>query len=284
MRALAERVMMGPRHAIFLTVVLSAIPIPPVQFLGIALVGLVLLRHGAQRGLLVAGWNLLPLGFWTVFLGGPPITMQLLLVMIVGALVLRETSSWRAVTVVAVIHGAILTLVVEPFAMEWFRQVMEPVVSYQEQHAPEGMTERQLYKEMLALMGAIHSLFFVGLMMLARWWQSTLFNPQAFGREMRGLRLTPMFTIGLIVAAVLCFVAGTPQTIFLVFVPAIVAGLALIHWLVADRNLGVGPLVALYVIVFVLNQLAILLIVLLSLIDSSFDLRKKLASQRVDDE
>ena len=106
MRVLAERVMMGPRHAIVLTVALNAIPL--VQFLGIALIALVVLRQGAQGGLMVAGWNLLPLGLWSMFLAGPPISIQLLMFMIIGALVLKETSSWRAVTVVAVIHGCLL--------------------------------------------------------------------------------------------------------------------------------------------------------------------------------
>ena len=74
MRVLAERVMMGPRHAILLTVALNAIPL--VQFLGIALIALVVLRQGAQGGLMVAGWNLLPLGLWSMFLAGPPISVS----------------------------------------------------------------------------------------------------------------------------------------------------------------------------------------------------------------
>ena len=116
MRVLAERVMMGPRQAIVLTVALNAIPL--VQFLGIALIALVVLRRGPQVGLMVAGWNLLPLGLWSMFLAGPPISIQLLMIMIIGALVLRETSSWRVITVVAIIHGIILTIVIDLFAAE----------------------------------------------------------------------------------------------------------------------------------------------------------------------
>ena len=277
MRALAERVMMGPRHAIVLTVVLNAIPLPPVQFVGIALIALVYLRLGSQSGLMVAGWSLVPLGLWTVILGGPPITLALLFVVMIGAQVLRQADSWRGVMIVAVFHGALLTLIVAPFAAEWFRQMLAPAVAFQEPYAPEGITTRQLYDNALAYFGAAHALLFVGVMMLARWWQSVLYNPQAFGREMRGLRLTPMFVIGLIVVAVLCIVAGIPQSIVMLFVPLLVSGLALIHWLVADRQLGAGPLVVLYVVLLVLNQLAIPLVMLLSLLDSSFDLRKRLA-------
>ena len=280
MRVLAERVMMGPRHAIVLTVALNAIPL--VQFLGIALIALVVLRQGAQGGLMVAGWNLLPLGLWSMFLAGPPISIQLLMFMIIGALVLKETSSWRAVTVVAVIHGIVLTIIIDLFAAEWFRQITEPAVLFQEQLAPEGVTRRQLYVSTLAWIGAFHALMFISLMMLARWWQSALYNPLAFGREMRGLRLSPIFVLGLIVAALLCILVGSPETIVILFVPLLVSGLALIHWLVADRELGAGPLVAIYLVLLVVNQVIIPLVLLLSLLDSSFDLRKKLAAEHND--
>lgn len=284
MRALAERVMMGPRHAIILTVVLNAIPLQPVQFVGIALIALVALRLGSQSALMVAGWSLLPLGLWTVVFGGPPIMIVLLIAAMIGALVLRQTDSWRAVLIVALGHGAVLMLVVAPLSSEWFQQMMAPVVAIQEPYAPEGVTARQLYEIALAYFGAAHVVVLLAVMMLARWWQSVLYNPQAFGQEMRALRLTPIFVLGLIVTSGLCIAVGMAQAIVLLFVPLLVAGLALIHWLVEDREMGVGPLVAMYVVLVLLNQLVVPLVLLLSLLDSSLDLRKRLAVEHKRDE
>ena len=68
----------------------------------------------------------------------------------------------------------------------------------------------------------------------------------------------------------------------ILFGPLLVSGLALIHWLVADRELGAGPLVAIYLVLLVVIQVIIPLVLLLSLLDSSFDLRKKLAAEHND--
>jgi len=100
----------------------------------------------------------------------------------------------------------------------------------------------------LVLLGALSSLF------LARWWQSLLEAPGGFGDEYRGLRLGR--TLGL--AAIAVIVAAAVFDVELVDCLSWVAmsalafqGLAAAHRRKAERQMGQGGLVAIYVFLIV---------------------------------
>ena len=72
MRGLAEFVMTGRKQAILASICLGLLPL--INFFSPVLVGLVLLRKGAQEAFTVFVWAILPLIAWTLVF---PVTLHL---------------------------------------------------------------------------------------------------------------------------------------------------------------------------------------------------------------
>ncbi len=107
----------------------------------------------------------------------------------------------------------------------------------------------------------IHSVL-AGMILLGRWWQSMLFNPQGFGSEFRELALPRAAFVTLLVAAAL-FVIDRAASLGLAVVGDALAilvvlfafqGLAVIHFRARVRHLANGWLTAMYVLLMVMPQ------------------------------
>jgi len=111
---------------------------------------------------------------------------------------------------------------------------------------------------------------------LGRYWQAALFNPGGFGAEMRSFRLEPSLAV-LLLGLWLLAQGGTLMWSGLaqvLWVPFLVGGIGCFHWFAAMRKLPVFSYVAFYIVVFMI-QVAV---VLFAVIDSFFDVRKRMAS------
>jgi len=111
-------------------------------------------------------------------------------------------------------------------------------------------------------------------LLLARWWQARLYNPGGLAVEFVTIRLPRWFAV----LAAVTLLAGALQGQGLVFDAGLllsgvfaVQGLAVIHRLARERALGVGWLIALYV----LMPLLLRLIAVLGMIDVFMDLRRR---------
>ena len=115
-------------------------------------------------------------------------------------------------------------------------------------------------------------------LVLARYWQAALYNPEGFGREFRALRLSPGTALGLLVGVVALPFAGPAATMLapLCMIPLLFAGIALGHGLVALKKLPGFWLAPLYLLVFVLGNV----ICLVAVVDSLFDFRGRLARRQ----
>jgi len=114
---------------------------------------------------------------------------------------------------------------------------------------------------------------------LARSWQARLYNPGGWKIEFHSLRLSrPMVLVILLMMLVLPGILKEPDhamTVFLVAtVPLIVNGLALMHAIVAKRNLGGHWLALLYVSAFMLFPTVLMLLAIIALLDSVLDFRQ----------
>ena len=142
----------------------------------------------------------------------------------------------------------------------------------------------RLASAMNSIMAASVVVSLMIVLLLARWWQSMLYNPGGFSQEFRRMCL-PRLPMMLLTTALLALVAITglnavewhPQyaTDLLVIVSTLYAfqGLAAIHNFVAVRGLSIGWLVGLYVLLLVQALPAILLLVAVGLADSLMDRR-----------
>lgn len=268
-------------------------------WLGAAIVGLVYLCQGQEEGAKVLFWALLPAIILLVL--GDPNPIATLLGVVICAVVLRKTLSWSltlfVATVVAAVFGTLLHFFGQAHIDSFLVNLREVLA---ETPAPSGAANKDLKNSPLALMPSVPqliALFALGnaltvmlCAVLARWWQSCLYNPGAFGAEFRRFRLPPMMVIVLTLSALALTAldnnAAESKDAFgmwalLCFMPMLIAGFGLVHGLVAkweygkEQGSGKPILVVFYMLWFLLTPLKQLLL-LLVIVDSWLNFRERI--------
>ncbi len=304
MRALAEFIMRGRNQAIlavvvmtFMPLIFSALEVGGIRIfldlaatvligLAAAAVALVTLRRGPEAGLSLVLWGLLPSAIWLVWKDeASP------LVIIVGtyllATILRRTMSWAQTLSVASAAGLLISMLIEWLAPETAEllgsvagQISEALRDQLGSAAGDIRTD-MITELMLGGLVAGHLGSVLTSLAIGRWWQAMLYNPGGFRAEFHQLRM-PVFYAGLVIAALLLsevaetgFVRGLPVLIL----PFILAGIALIHGVVAKRELGRSWLIAVYSVAFVAGPYLISLLILLAVVDSLVDIRKRVPAK-----
>ena len=250
MRALAGFVMRGRREALLVAVVASVVPM--FFWVGSAAVGLLTLRRGGTEGGFVALWALLPCLVLARF--GEVVPAAAMIGIWLVAMVLRATRSWSLTLLAASAIGLVFGLgllgaggayleavrtIAEGFIAEVGKRSGDPAVAAQLQ-APDTQQIASIFGFMLALT-------LVGCTVLARWWQSALFNPGGFREEFHAIRFGSVPGLALVGAGASLYLQGPAMQIWaqIVMLPLLVAGVGLVHALVARRRVG-GMLGLLY--------------------------------------
>jgi hypothetical protein len=250
MRALAGFVMRGRREALLVAVVASVVPM--FFWVGSAAVGLFTLRRGGTEGGFVALWALLPCLVLARF--GEVVPAAAMIGIWLVAMVLRATRSWALTLLAASAIGLVFGLgllgaggayleavrtIAEGFIAEVGKRSGDPAVAAQLQ-APDTQQIASIFGFMLALT-------LVGCTVLARWWQSALFNPGGFREEFHAIRFGSVPGLALVGAGASLYLQGPAMQIWaqIVMLPLLVACIGLVHALVARRRVG-GMLGLLY--------------------------------------
>ena len=271
--------------------------LPPLLLLSGAAVALVTLRQGAWPGVLVVVLASLGTGVLAYAALGAPLPVIWLallhwLPLLVLALALRVTISLAITLQLAALLGVIAVLgfylVLGDPAAWWIDIIDQVLADFQEAgvFADPAMAERlgQLFKDWAPLLpGQVVSSVLLSLvlaLLLGRWWQSLLYYPGGFQKEIHELRLAKPFALGMAVLLVLSIALGWPLLINLALVVGLVCtlhGIALVHAAVAITGLSKAWLVAFYILLFiVLSQL----VLVLALVDAWVDFRARLKSAR----
>jgi len=277
MRGLAEFVMSGRKQAILAVVLLGLIPM--VNLLSPVVVGLVLLRKGAQEAGIILAWAVLPIGAWAMAGNVPPL---ILLIGISGlAGILRKTESWEFTLLAAIVIGVAVEtyLRLQPAVLDVVFQQLELYLETNNlqglQVGGEGAQLEVLRETFTSFLGAIYMFLAILLLMLARWMQASLFNPGGFQQEFHALRIeqkVALILLGLMLLA--SFQVLIPQTWMLYLIlPLLFSGMALIHAFAAKKKLSSLWLAALYAVLML--PVVVNLVVLLALVDSWYDFRKR---------
>lgn len=281
MRPLANFIMRGRMQAILVVGISAAIPV--LFWLSAAAAGLVLMRKGFAQAAPVLIWALIPAAVWAVY--GDPIALLVICSTLALAQVLRETSAWLKVLIFSILLGlgcvwGLQATFAEPIAelVTAISAALPQMLSgmYEELSAEDILKlESLLAPVLIGLMAATIQFMSLLSLMLARYWQSSLYNPGGFGKEFHRIRLPRLVAVALVAAMVLApnisiVIAGlTP----LCAVVLGVAGLALVHGLMAKHKLSSFWLIALYVGLVFFVQLLFPLLVIMALADSLFDFR-----------
>ncbi|MFW1677483.1 hypothetical protein ACFVYJ_06830 [Pontibacter sp. JAM-7] len=279
MRALAELVMRGQKHAAVVAVVAALLPL--LYWISAAAVALVTLRRGPSDGAGLLVWAILPAGVWTY--SGDPTPLVVIAGTYVLAILLRQTVSWPRVLMLALPLGALMALLLETALSGVIGQMVEMTQQLLEQSTTSAEADKLLTTETLnaILVGglsAVHTAMILLSLILARSWQSGLYNPGGFQQEFHQMRLPATYTALLLAALVLGSQVGLEiwRWLPLVLLPWIICGIALIHGSVAKRDLGRSWLVGFYLAVVFFGPYMILLLVAAAVLDSFVDFRSRM--------
>ena len=112
--------------------------------------------------------------------------------------------------------------------------------------------------------------------LVGRWWQALLYNPGGFQQEFYQLRLSRT-NIFVLVAGLVLFssIEGYHQWAWLFAIPIIIVGIALVHALVALKQLSRHWLFGFYVI-FITFAPVVPLLMMAVIADSALDFRLRL--------
>lgn len=279
MRTLAELIMKGRSQAVLVAVVAAMLPF--LYWISAAAVCLVTLRRGVTDGSQLLLWALLPAGVWA--LAGDPTALIVIAGSYVLAALLRRSMSWIQVLIGVIPVGIVASFGLELGLGSMLDQVLE-LVSQQESGAVPQLQALASYDLKVLIIGAVtafHAAVMLASLALARWWQACLFNPGGFGQEFRNVRLKPVFTLVLVTAVVLLPNIGAEMVRWmpLLMLPLIVAGMALVHGIVAKRELAKGWLTGFYLSLALFGPYVLTLLVISVAIDSLIDLRSRIPAK-----
>ncbi|MFE8072711.1 hypothetical protein QQM79_16760 [Marinobacteraceae bacterium S3BR75-40.1] len=284
MRALAAFVMRGPVQAAVVAVLTASLPL--LFWISAAVVGLVILRLGATTGLNIALWAALPAFGW-LWVGQDPTSLVVLLETAAMALVLRRTVAWQWAMVCGIGLALLAGWLIPTLLPGLLQKLVATGTEFYRQLNPEfaaslgDQLEPLVRSMMVGSMAASQLAIAVGCLALARGWQAKLFNPGGLRKEFHGFRLDGPVCLALVGAMVLLPQLGANAALstMVLGLPLLIAGVALIHGLVAARGAGGIWLALFYVALLILGPSLMVLLVVIAIIDSWVDFRRRLSAQ-----
>jgi len=256
-----------------LVVVISAV-LPLLFWLSAAASSLVLLRRGFKDATtVIVGGLLAGLAVWVM---GDPITFLVIAGALALAAMLRAEHPWSRVLLASAVFAVAFSLVLDLALAQTFDVLAKAFAEAMPKIEGQPVLSGELIRPVLVASTAVTvQLFSVLALMLARYWQAALYNPGGFGREFRELKL-PKQTMAVLVAVMVVAPFIGPQFIILASASSLVlvlAGIALMHGLVAQGRLAGFWLVGMYVTLPLIMQLIYPLLVVLAIVDSLIDFR-----------
>lgn len=276
-RALGGYLMRGWPQAVLAVSVLTLISLflmPLAFLLSGAPTGLVTLRRGARAGIEVIAGVSAVLALMATLAGLGPLlavafSVSVWLPVWICAAVLRRTESQAAAVLAAAGLAALFALamyVVLPDVAGWWRGWADTWMS---RALPPGDADR--YTAALesaapvlnALMAVATMLGMLAAVLMARAWQAFLYNPGGFQSEFYALRLPRTLVLPMAVAGLTVVMLDGPaqlmaRDLLIVGLAAFLFhGIAAVHRTVATRDMNRGWLVGMYVLMFLLPQMAL---------------------------
>lgn len=286
MRILAEFIMRGRAQAAVVALIGSWFPL-----VSPSTVALVTLRRGYLDGILILLWAFLP-ALIAVMISDmgplmPAVTITGLLATFMGAQLLRS-SSWPP-TLMGMVAlsclAAILLALTMPDPVAEVSKALGEMFGQMQAEMPQGepllVPTETFVVGLLAYVIAVSS---VMSLLLARWWQALLYNPGGFQLEFHQLRLTPVQVLSCFAAVLYCWLQGGDYQIWAsVFgLPLILVGLAMVHFAIKARGMGVQWLILFYIGLIMVGPLTAVLAIL-ALLDTWIDFRSRIKARSESD-
>lgn len=282
-RALAQFVMQGKLQA-------SVIAILGIPVISPAAVALVLMRLGSSPGAIVFIAAVAPgLVLFASSVANALMAMvstAIYLAIAIAALVLRQSQSWSyalgALLGLTVVNTIVMFLgapsqvaAITNAIAETSRQMVAQYGT--EAQAPLQVTDRYT----LGMIATVSMFAAIPSLLLARWWQALLYNPGGFQKEFHLLRFGPVLAVVCLGVGLYHYSAGEPSWGAVFFMPLVVAGIGLVHWMVKQRGLGSHWLIVFYIFMLLVGPMRGMIAVL-AVLDSLLNLRGRVAPRSQD--
>lgn len=303
LRRFSDFVLKSRLHAMGAAFVLSLVPLFGAS-IGILVAAFITLRKGALEGTFVLCATIAP--YLLGYALAPASTQSQLMIIATAAmisinvltwllaLVLRRYSYWNAVIEVSIIVGILFICAIHmmfPEAQNWWGSqltaYLNKTTSVLEQLSSEGVgTQEEMQATIIASIKPyitgfiVASIIFNALLQLviARWWQAIVVNPGGLQKELHRIRLS--YVSASIFIVVLAF-AYMGNALSMDIMPVIVmafsaAGFSLIHCILISNAAGWFWLMLVYLAVIFVFPAGVVLIAMVGLLDSLFNIRQRL--------
>jgi len=283
-RALAEFILRGRIQAFALATLGSILPL-----ISPATIGLVSLTKGTKEGVLIFLWVSLPLLLLQQMSADNPLLMAVTIaslgVMVIAAAVHSLMASWQWSLVAILVVSSMIAIGFSLLMGAYVDALVTAGQTMLSSIAQQQAGEISLVVSVPLVLGLIATILLFGCvmsLMLARWWQALLYNPGGFQKEFHSFSLDAKIAVLLIliVGVVLFLPADYLLWAYLVGSPLLFAGIALVHHVTKQLNLGSQWLAFLYVGLIIFGKPVTLALVVIGLVDSLIDLRSKLAEYK----
>ncbi|OOG25379.1 hypothetical protein B1C78_06915 [Thioalkalivibrio denitrificans] len=297
MKPLASFIMESRTRAVTATVAfgVGGLALPPLAVVSSAAVALVALRAGLNHAAVVAAISAVVLGMLAWAMGMEPLVgvgtglVQWLPAMVLAE-VLRRTVSWpnMLLTATGIACGVILLVraAVADVAQMWvtvLQAILGPLLQ-QTGMSPAEVEQalRQVAPVMTGLLAAAMVLTLVLALILARYWQSVLYNPGGFAEEFQRLQLgkVPAVLLAVSLGGAWLGQSDLLMELSMVFlVVFFIQGVALVHALTRQLDMNRFWLVGMYVLLVIAMPQMMTMLAAFGVLDSAFDFRTRLGKR-----
>lgn len=294
---MASFIMAGRIQAAIFVVLstLISLLLPPLIVFSNAAIALITLRKGWQQGLLYTLLATITLVIVSVLLNqqassGFVAGLATWLPVVLIASALAMTKSWSKtlqLTLLISVAGVLLFHLTHPDAAAYWEPVlkqMKPMLqqAYQLSDSKLDETINNAATWMTGTFAAALAIIAILSLIIARNWQSMLYNPGGFGEEFRQIAIGKQASIALLVGITLAVITANQLIIELIMVGVAIfmfQGLSLAHSIVKQREMSIRWLVGLYVLMFLLLIQMIVLLATFGLVDNFADFRRQVAKK-----
>lgn len=294
-----------PWQTFGLTFLITFVPI--IGIIGILIAALITLSKNITEGLLLTLAAILPYFISFYFSAPPDHTIPLVIWAAVGVAAISNGLTWvfavmwrRHVSIslilqIAALVGVLVVSIVHlayPHIVDWWASALQAYYAQAKSSmtgilsSPTGQAEARseainLTKEYATGLMAAAVLFNALIqLIIARWWQATIFNPGSLQRDLHHIRLSQMASVLFLASLILAYfgnvvVVDLMPIVYLLFGAA---GLSLVHYFFARLQSPSSWLwLTIFYIIFIFSMpISLIVAALIAFFDIWFDLRKRL--------
>ena len=294
---LAKFILKGQSQAALVaaTMAILGLILPPAAWISAAVIVLVTLVHGPQRGLITTALSLLGAALFAYLIFATP-QVAVVFVLLAWlpawllAVVLRQSVSLayslQILTATCLLAVVLIYMLYPNFGELWREPLDQLVTQLVEQSDEFSLAELKQTEDWVIkfLPGLFVSSIMFGTMLslfLGRWWQAVFYNPGGFAKEFQSLNLGKISALCAIAIMLMAMLTNSVFAIALVTVVFVLYGmqaLSLLHAAIRIRQLTATWLFVVYLSIFFIPHL-LLLMILASFVDPWLDIRQRISKE-----